>query len=68
MAKLTSRASLVIQRMQDQGKVNALTFKQAASIDHELATGLKKIKSDFEIKEKNSRTYVAKIEASTYYK
>lgn len=68
MEKLTSRATQVIQRMQDQGKVNILTFKQTASIDHQLATGLKKIKSDFEVKEKNSRAYVAKIESSTYYK
>lgn len=66
MAKLISRASQVIGKMQDQGKVKTLTFKQSASIDHKLAIGLKKIKNDFEVKEKNSRAYVAKIELSSF--
>ena len=68
MAKLESRASRVIGKMQSDGKVKTLTFKQTASIDHKLASSLKQIKNEFEVKEKNSRAYVAKIELSSLNK
>ncbi|MEE9361974.1 MAG: hypothetical protein V3U92_05190 [Cellulophaga sp.] len=66
MEKLVSRASLLIKSMKEEGKVKTLTFHQSASIDHKLATGLKKIKTEFETKEKNSRAYVAQVELTCF--
>jgi len=66
MAKLISMASIIIDEMKRDGKVNPISFQQSASIDHELATGLKRIKNDFEVKEKNSRAFVSKIELSSF--
>lgn len=66
MAKLVSRATKVISLMEENGKVKTLTFHQSASIDHKLATGLKKIKTEFEVKEKNSRAFVAQVELASF--
>lgn len=66
MAKLRSLASIVIDQMNKEGKVQTLSFQQTASIDHELANGLKKVKNEFEVKEKNSRAYVSQIEMSSF--
>lgn len=65
MAKLESRASKVISKMDKEGKVKKLTFHQSASIDHKLATGFKKVKTEFEAKEKNSRAFVAQVELAS---
>lgn len=62
MAKLISRSNQIISKMEEDGKVKTLTFRQSASIDHKLATGFKKIKTVFESKEKNSRAYAAQVE------
>jgi len=68
MAKLVSQASKVINKMEKEGKVITLTFHQSASIDHKLATGFKKIKTEFESKEKNSRAFVAQVELASFNK
>ena len=68
MAKLVSRAYQVISKMEKEGRVKTLSFQQSASIDHKLATGLKKVKTEFETKEKNSRAYVAKMELASLHK
>jgi hypothetical protein len=65
MAKLRSLASEVIEKMNKEGKVKTLSFHETASIDHRLATGLRKVKNQFEVKEKNSRAFVSKIELSS---
>jgi hypothetical protein len=66
MAKLVSQASKVITKMELEGKVKTLTFHQSASIDHKLATDFKKVKTEFEAKEKNSRAFVAKVELASF--
>ena len=66
MAKLVSQASKVITKMEQEGKVKTLTFHQSASIDHKLATGFKKVKTEFETKEKNSRAFVAQVELASF--
>lgn len=66
MAKLVSRASMLISKMEQEGNVKTLTFRQSASIDHKLATGFKKVKTEFESKEKNSRAYAAQVELASF--
>ena len=66
MAKLTSRATVVIDQMKEDNKVTTLNFEQSAHIDHKLATGLREVKTQFEIKEKNSRAYVAQVELASF--
>jgi hypothetical protein len=65
MAKLVSRSSQVFSKMEQEGKVKTLTFHQSSSIDHKLATGLKKVKMEFESKEKNSRAFAAQVELAS---
>ncbi len=65
-SKLKGRARSVIARKDAEGKLKVLTFHQSASIDHDLAQELKKVKTEFESKEKNSRAYVAKVELASY--
>ena len=65
MAKLTSRSRRVFEKLEQDGKVTTLSFQQSSSIDHNLATKLRKIKTEFEVKEKQSRAYVAQIELSS---
>ena len=68
MAKLTSRSAKVMKQLEKDGKMQILSFRESAHIDHKLATELQKIKTDFEVKEKNSRAHVAKIELASVNK
>ena len=65
MAKLKTLASSVIEKMEKEGKVQNLTFHETAVIDIEFAEALTKVKNEFEVKEKNSRAFVSRIELSS---
>ena len=65
MAKLESHISKVINHLNSEGRIKLLSYTQSSKIDHELALEFKKIKNDFDLKEKKSRSLVAKIELSS---
>lgn len=65
MAKLVSRVSRTLGHLNDQGRVHSLTFEETAIIDRALAAKMKVIKSDYELKEKKSRAYIAKLELTS---
>lgn len=56
----------VIKKMEENNKVQTLSFAESAKIDSNLADGLKKIKSDFECKDKNSRAFIANLELRSF--
>lgn len=68
MAKLISRATEVITQMKENQKVEILSFEDSAKIDNELALALQKVKTEFEVKEKNSRAFVAQVELASFNK
>lgn len=65
MTKLEWRAQQVIKKMEEEWKVVTLSRECSANIDHQLAMALAPIKEEFRQKEKTSRAYIAKIEATT---
>lgn len=64
--KNLSRAVGVIKNLQEQNKVKTLTFKESANLNNELATKMKQINAESEVREKNSRAAVAKMELGSY--
>jgi len=61
-----SIAFSTVKAMEVQGKVKSLSFEETSSIDRELSLKLKEIKNDYELKEKNSVAYVAKMELASF--
>jgi hypothetical protein len=68
MAKLVSHISRVMNEMNRDGKITSVPFEESSKIDHELALKFRKIKNDFDLKERKSRSLVAEIELSSLNK
>ena len=56
----------VIDQMEKEGRVKTLTFEQSAEIDQAFTREYLQIKKKAERLEKNSRDYIAQIEATHY--
>ena len=61
---LISEYEKVINKLKKQGKITIVSEEATAEIERKLGEGMRKIKEDFELKEKKSRAYAAKIEAT----
>lgn len=65
MAKLVSRVSQTLGHLSTQGRVRSLSYEETSTIDRALAAKMKDIKSDYELKEKKSRAYIANLELTS---
>lgn len=60
-----SRVEKVIDEMSAEGKVQNLSKKATFEIDQKIGEAVHKARKEFELKEKNSRAYIAEIELKT---
>ncbi len=68
MDKFKSRISEIIDRLHVEGNVVDLSDEVTAAIENEIASTLKVVKSDFELKERKSRAYISDIELASLSK
>lgn len=68
MAKLKSRTQAIYEDLSRDDRVKILSTDKSSAINHKMAIAFKEVMREFELKEKNSREFVKKIELTSLNK
>jgi hypothetical protein len=68
MEKLENQVTIALSKLESQGKVVYLSAHDTSFIEESIASSIKEIRNEFELKEKKSKAIISKFELTSMNK